>query len=73
VKAESDRFDNQGTEVSSHTLLDVRSNYQINDQLSLDAKISNVFDKDYAVNLIGTDNQYNTGGRQAEITLRYNF
>lgn len=73
LKAESDRFDNQGTKLSSYAVIDVRANYQINQQLSLAAKIDNLLDKDYTTNLIGLTDQYNTPGRQAKLSLKYTF
>lgn len=73
IKAESGRFDNNGTELASYALIDLTGNYQFNDQFSIAANIDNVFDKDYTVNLIGSSERYNTIGRQAKLTLRYLF
>jgi len=73
LKGESDRFDNRGTELSSYGLFDISGSYQFNDQIKLYANIDNVFDKDYTVNLIGESERFNTEGRQAKLTLQYNF
>jgi vitamin B12 transporter len=73
LKAESDRFDNRGTELSSYALFDVSAIYRINQKIKLLANIDNVFDKDYTVNLIGSNDRYNTLGRQAKLTIRYDF
>jgi len=73
VKAESDRFDLFGTELSSYALFDIRASYQINDSLKVYANVDNVFDKDYTLNLINATERFNTQGRQAKVTLRYNF
>jgi vitamin B12 transporter len=73
LSAESNRFDNQGTELSGFGLLDVRASYQITEQFSLNAKVSNVFDKDYTINLAGFSEHYNTAGRQAKLALKYSF
>lgn len=73
VKFEDGRFDNRGTELSGHGLFDISASYQVNDDIKLLANFDNLFDKDYTVNLIGTSNSYNTEGRQAKITLLYNF
>ena len=73
LKAESDRFDNGGTEVDSVTLLDLAASYKVNDDLSISAKLDNAFDEDYFVNLIGPNNHYNTPGRKARLTVRYQF
>ena len=73
LTAESDRFDNRGTELSSYALFDISAQYQFNDRLSLSANVDNLFDKDYTVNLIGASNRFNTEGRQIKATIRYAF
>lgn len=73
VKSENGRYDRSGTELASYTLFDINASYQINDSLSLFAKVDNLFDKDYTVNLISATERYNTQGRQAKISLRLNF
>lgn len=73
IKLEDGRFDNRGTELDNYALFDISARYQFNEKLSLAANVDNVFDKDYTVNLIGANDRYNTEGRQAKLTLRYNF
>lgn len=73
VKSESGRFDNSGTELSSFTLFDIGANYDLSDTIKLSAKVDNVFDKDYTVNLIGASERYNTEGRQAKVSVRFSF
>jgi vitamin B12 transporter len=73
IKLEDGRFDNRGTELDNHALFDLSARYQFNEKLSLAANVDNIFDKDYTVNLIGANDRYNTEGRQAKLTLRYNF
>lgn len=73
LTAESDRFDNQGTELSSFALFDVNARYQLNDFLSLSAAVNNLFDRDYTVNLIGPSERYRTEGRQARLKVEYKF
>ena len=73
LKAENDRFDNNGTEVDSFTVLDLAASYKVNENLSISAKLDNAFDEDYFVNLIGPSNHYNTPGRKARLTARYQF
>ncbi|MFT7526499.1 MAG: vitamin B12 transporter [Arenicella sp.] len=73
IKLEDGRFDNRGTELDNYALFDLSARYQFNEKLSLAANVDNIFDKDYTVNLIGANDRYNTEGRQAKLTLRYNF
>lgn len=73
LKVEEGRFDNRGTELASYGLFDVSGSYQFNDKLKLQANIDNLFDKDYTVNLIGTDDRFNTEGRQLKLKLKYDF
>ena len=73
LKSESGRFDNRGTELSSYGLFDITAQYTVNERLSLAANVDNLFDKDYIVNLIGPVDFYNTEGRQAKLSVRYNF
>ena len=73
IKFEDGRFDNRGTELDNYALFDLSARYQFNEKVSLAANVDNVFDKDYTVNLIGARDRYNTEGRRAKLTLRYNF
>ncbi len=73
LRGESDRFDNQGTELASYALFDANLGYQFSDALSLRATVNNLFDKDYTVNLIGPSERYLTEGRQARVKLQYDF
>ncbi len=73
LRGESDRFDNQGTELASYALVDANLGYQFSDALSLRATVNNLFDKDYTVNLIGPSERYLTEGRQARVKLQYDF
>ena len=73
LKNESKRFDNFGTRLGGYTLLDVSARYQVNDSVTFYANVDNFFDKDYTVNLIGSNNRYNTLGRQAKIGVRIGF
>ncbi|NNC99482.1 MAG: TonB-dependent receptor [Gammaproteobacteria bacterium] len=73
IRAEDGRHDNGGTELSGYALFDLSSSYQLNDRLSVSAKIANLFDKDYTLNLLGFTERYNTLGRQGRLTVRYQF
>ncbi|RBP48587.1 TonB-dependent receptor domain-containing protein [Arenicella xantha] len=73
VRSESRRFDNRGTQISGYALLDISAVYQISESTRISAKIDNLFDKEYTLNLIGSSNRYNTEGRHAKLTLRYSF
>ena len=73
LKNERKRFDNGGTELDSYTLFNVNAKYRLTDQLTLFAKIDNLFDEDYTVNLINADERFNTEGRQARLSLKYQF
>lgn len=73
LKAESNRFDRSGTELSSYALLDISATYDLNDSVTVYANIDNVFDKDYTVNLINTTERFNTQGRQAKLSVKVSF
>lgn len=73
LKAENQRYDNNGTELSGYGLFDISASYKINDAIKVSANVDNVFDKDYTLNLIGASERYNTEGRQAKLTVRYAF
>ena len=73
LKAESDRFDRSGTELSSYALFDVSASYTINDNVKVFANVDNAFDKDFTVNLVSATERFNTQGRQAKISVRVNF
>ena len=72
LRAEKGRHDLRGTELSSYGLFDIRAIYEVND-FTISAKMENLFDKDYTINLINETERYNTRGRQAKLTLRYQF
>ena len=73
VTAEDGRFDLRGVELPSYALFSVGVEYKLNDNISFNANLDNVFDKNYTVNLISTNAFYNTKGRQANIRIRYGF
>ena len=73
LKAESDRFDRSGTELSSYALFDISASYAVSDSIDVFANIDNLFDKDYTVNLISDTERFNTQGRQAKVSVRVNF
>lgn len=73
LRAENGRHDLRGTELSSYGLFDIRAAYEVNDDFTISAKMENLFDKDYTINLINETERYNTRGRQAKLTLRYQF
>ncbi len=73
LKAESDRFDRSGTELSSYALFDVSASYSINEKIKVFANVDNLFDRDYTVNLISATERFNTQGRQAKISVRVSF
>lgn len=72
-KAESDRFDRSGTQLSSYGLFDISASYDVNKMIKVFANVDNIFDKDYTVNLISDTQRYNTQGRQAKVSLRVSF
>ncbi len=73
LKAESNRFDRSGTELSSYALLDISATYEFNESVTVFANIDNVFDKDYTVNLISATERFNTQGRQAKLSVKVSF
>ena len=73
IRAEQDRFDNRGTELSGFVLFDASAAYRVSDDFTIHAAVDNLFDKDYTVNLIGPDDRYLTEGRQARIRFSYQF
>lgn len=70
IKFEHDRFESSNSEsrLSSYTLYDIRASYNLTSDLTLSAKVENLFDKDFIVN-----EGFNTSGRQAKVSLRYAF
>lgn len=66
--AQSSRYDDRGNtvRVSGYGVVNVRGSYQLGHELSLQARIDNLFDHDYQ--LVDT---YNTAGRSLFVTLRY--
>jgi vitamin B12 transporter len=73
AKSENGRFDRSGTELASYTLFDINASYNITESLSVFAKVDNLFNKDYTVNLIGATERFNTLDRQARLSLRLDF
>ena len=73
VRAENNRFDNGGQEISGHLLFDARAYYNVAENVQILAKVENVFDQDYTLNLIGLSDRYLTQGRQASLTIQYEF
>jgi vitamin B12 transporter len=66
--AEGDRYDNLANtrRIGGHATLDVRAEYAIGSDWTLQGRIANVFDKDYE-----TAAFYNQPGREFFVTLRY--
>jgi vitamin B12 transporter len=62
------RYDDVGnsSRVGGYGTFDLRAEYAINDALSLQARVANVFDRDYE-----TVSYYNQPGREWFVTLRY--
>jgi len=73
LNGESDRFDMRGTELPSYALFDISAAYRVSDRITLLANIDNLFDKDYTVNLATATDRFNTEGRQAKLTFKYDF
>lgn len=73
VLAEDGRHDLSGTEVPSFVKIDLGGTYAISKNLELSAKINNLFDKDYSVNLISPTDSFNTEGRTFTVTGKYSF
>ena len=76
LKFEHDRYENSNgglNRLPSYAVYDIRANYLFSDKISISAKIENLFDKDYAVDRFFDGTDFNTGGRLAQVTLKYNF
>jgi len=73
LRAETGRVDRGGTEIAGYGLFDVSAVYRVSDNFSVLANVDNIFDKDYTVNLATATERFNTEGRQAKLSLRYNF
>jgi len=73
VLAEDGRHDLSGTELSSFVKVDLSGSYAISENFKLSAKVNNLFDKDYTLNLISQTASYNTEGRTFKITGKYSF
>lgn len=68
VEASSSRFDNAANtvEMDGYTIANVFANYRINSDWSLNARVNNVFDRDYEL-----AKDFGTPGTNALLTLRY--
>lgn len=68
VRAEGSRYDDQGNTVQlpGYGLLDLRGGYRLARDWRVEARLVNVFDRDYE-----TAATYNQPGRSAYLTLRY--
>lgn len=73
VHAENNRFDGGGQELPGFVLFDISANYAFNENLKLLANVDNIFDKDYTLNLVGFADRYLTPGRQARVSIQYQF
>jgi len=68
LRAEGRRYDNLAntTKLAGYGLLDLRAEYRLTGDLRLQARVENLFDKDYE-----TVSLYNQPGRSLFLTLRY--
>lgn len=68
VEGSSSRFDDSAntTELSGYTLMHVYTDYRINHDWSLNARVNNLFDRDYEL-----VNNFGTPGTNLLVTLRY--
>ncbi|UTW46219.1 TonB-dependent receptor [bacterium SCSIO 12696] len=73
VRAERGRHERGGQRLGGFGLLGAGAVYDITDQLKLSARVENLLDKDYTVNLISATQRFETDGRRGEITIRYQF
>jgi vitamin B12 transporter len=73
LKAESNRYDLGGQELSGFVLFDMSARYRVNERISILANMDNVFDQDYTLDLIGLGERYRTQGRQTKISINYDF
>lgn len=73
VLTEDGRHDQSGTEVDGFVKVDLSGSYDISENFALSAKVNNLFDKDYTVNLINETESYNTEGRTFKVTGKYSF
>ena len=73
ILAEDGRHDLSGTELSSFVKVDLSGSYNITKNFKLSAKVNNLFDKDYTVNLISPSDSFNTEDRTFSITGKYSF
>ncbi len=66
----SQRFDDADNEekLGGYALLDLRTEFKINNNLSIKGKVSNIFDRDYQ-----TAKTYNTAGRTFLFSVAYNM
>lgn len=71
--AEDGRHDLSGTELPNFVKFDLSGSYAISKNFKVSAKVNNLLDKDYTVNLISPTSRYNTEGRTFKITGKYAF
>lgn len=76
----SDRLSYYQTPLQSYTLWNVSVNYNIVDNIKLNARLENAFDKDYVTNVAGTNWQtgeitsnYVGAGRRLYVGINYSF
>ena len=69
----SERFDDPANIVrlAGYSTTAVRASYQVSDQLAFEARVDNVFDRQYSTALDFSLGRYRSVGREAFITVRY--
>lgn len=71
--AQGDRFSDiaNTNKLSGYGLVNLWMSYPITEHLTLDGRINNLFDRDYATNADFSNNEYNTLGLNYLISLKY--
>ncbi len=73
LRAESERFDDPANQVrlAGYSTTGIRASYQFSDQLAFEARVDNVFDRQYSTAIDFSLGRYRAIGREAFVTVRY--
>lgn len=73
LQSERGRHDRSGVELDSHSLLGASLIYDIDQNWRLKGRVDNLLDEDYVINVATSSVVYETEGRTAKVSLRYQF
>lgn len=73
LRAESERYDDPANtlRLAGYSTMGVRASYKISDELVLEARVDNAFDRQYSTAVDFSLGRYQAIGREAFVTVRY--